>query len=62
MVCGDDLCYDIEIMLEEVVKGCKKDICILILVECDICYGIGVEKDFKVEICLYCYGFGWICC
>ncbi len=57
---GDDLRYDIEITLEEAVKGCKKDIRISTLAECDTCHGSGAEKGSKVETCLHCHGSGRI--
>lgn len=60
VVRGDDLRYDIEITLEEAVKGCKKDIHITTLVECDTCHGSGAEKDSKVETCPHCHGSGRI--
>jgi molecular chaperone DnaJ len=55
---GDDLRYDIEITLEEAVKGCKKDIRLSTLAECDTCHGSGAEKDSKVETCPHCHGSG----
>lgn len=44
MVCGVDLCYNMEFIFEEVVCGVIKEICILILEECDVCYGSGVKS------------------
>lgn len=60
VVRGDDLRYDIEITLEEAVKGCKKDIRIQTLAECDTCHGSGAEKGSKVETCPHCHGSGRI--
>ncbi len=60
VVRGDDLRYDIEISLEEAVKGCKKDIRISTLAECDTCHGSGAEKGSKVETCSHCHGSGRI--
>ena len=60
VVRGDDLRYDIEITLEEAVKGCKKDIRLSTLAECDTCHGSGAEKDSKVETCPHCHGSGRI--
>ncbi|EFL79298.1 chaperone protein DnaJ [Actinobacillus pleuropneumoniae] len=60
VVRGDDLRYDIEISLEEAVKGCKKDIRISTLAECDSCHGSGAEKGSKVETCSHCHGSGRI--
>lgn len=47
VVRGDDLRYDIEITLEEAVKGCKKDIRIQTLAECDTCHGTGRKQGAK---------------
>ncbi|SQE29949.1 Heat shock protein J [Mannheimia haemolytica] len=58
VVRGDDLRYDIEITLEEAVKGCKKDIRIQTLAECDTCHGTGAEAGSKVETCSHCHGSG----
>nr|O52065.1 RecName: Full=Chaperone protein DnaJ [Mannheimia haemolytica]AAB94555.1 DnaJ [Mannheimia haemolytica] len=60
VVRGDDLRYDIEITLEEAVKGCKKDIRIHTLAECDTCHGTGAEAGSKVETCSHCHGSGRI--
>lgn len=60
VVRGDDLRYDIEISLEEAVKGCKKDIRISTLAECGTCHGSGAEKGSKVETCPHCHGSGRI--
>lgn len=45
-------------MFEEVVCGKSVDICVLILVECEVCDGFGVKKGFLFKICLICYGNG----
>lgn len=58
VVRGEDLRYDLEITLEEAVKGVTKDIKIDTLAECDHCHGSGAEKDSKVETCSSCHGSG----
>jgi len=58
VVRGDDLRYDIEITLEEAVRGVTKDIQIRTLVHCDKCDGTGAEKGSKVETCSTCHGQG----
>lgn len=58
VVRGDDLRYNLEITLEEAVKGCKKDIRIQTLAECDTCHGSGAESGSKVETCYSCHGTG----
>ncbi|AAP95181.1 molecular chaperone DnaJ [[Haemophilus] ducreyi] len=60
VVRGQDLRYDIEISLEEAVKGCKKDIRLSTLAECDNCHGTGAEAGTKVENCPHCHGAGRI--
>ncbi|MDG2915077.1 molecular chaperone DnaJ [Bisgaard Taxon 10/6] len=58
VVRGDDLRYDIEISLEEAVRGVTKDIQIQTLASCDHCDGTGAEKGSKVETCPTCHGHG----
>ena len=60
VVRGDDLRYDLEITLEEAVKGTTKDIQISTLVTCESCHGSGAEADSKVETCPTCHGSGRI--
>lgn len=55
---GDDLQYNLEITLEEAVKGVKKDIRIQTLAECETCHGSGAEPGSKVETCDHCHGTG----
>ena len=58
VVRGEDLRYDIQITLEEAVKGTTKDIQINTLAQCDSCDGTGAEKGSKVETCPSCHGSG----
>ena len=58
VVRGEDLRYDIQITLEEAVKGTTKDIQINTLAHCDSCDGTGAEKSSKVETCPSCHGSG----
>ncbi|MDO4698510.1 MAG: molecular chaperone DnaJ [Pasteurellaceae bacterium] len=60
VVRGDDLQYNLEITLEEAVRGVKKDIRIQTLAECDTCHGSGAEAGSKVETCPHCHGSGRI--
>ncbi|HHF0148920.1 TPA: molecular chaperone DnaJ [Haemophilus influenzae] len=60
VVRGEDLRYDLEISLEEAVKGTTKDIQINTLTHCDSCGGSGAEKGSKVETCPHCHGSGRI--
>ena len=58
VVRGEDLRYDLEISLEEAVKGTTKDIQINTLAECDHCHGSGAEPGSMVETCPTCHGAG----
>lgn len=58
VVRGEDLRYDLEISLEEAVKGTTKDIQINTLAECDHCHGSGAEPGSMVETCPACHGAG----
>ena len=58
VVRGDDLRYDLEISLEEAVKGTTKEINIRTLAQCDTCHGSGAEAGSKVETCPHCHGAG----
>ena len=58
VVRGEDLRYDIEITLEEAVKGATKDIKINTLTHCEVCEGSGAEKGSKIETCPTCHGAG----
>ena len=60
VVRGEDLRYDLEITLEEAVKGTTKDVQIGALAHCDSCGGSGAEKGSKVETCPHCHGSGRI--
>ncbi len=55
---GEDLRYDIEITLEEAVRGVTKEISLNTLAQCDHCHGSGAEKGSKVETCPSCHGHG----
>lgn len=55
---GEDLRYDLEITLEEAVKGVKKEIHISTLTHCESCHGTGAEAGSKVEACPTCHGSG----
>ena len=57
---GSDLKYDIELTLEEAVKGCTKDISISILSECEKCNGSGAEKGSSATTCPTCHGQGQV--
>lgn len=57
---GSDLCYNMEILLEEAVKGTKKEINIPMLKKCKICYGSGAKIGTKPRSCFTCQGKGQV--
>lgn len=57
---GADLCYNMEILLEEAVKGTKKEIRIPTLQKCKTCYGSGANTGTKPRSCNICHGKGQI--
>jgi molecular chaperone DnaJ len=57
---GADLRYDLEITLEEAIKGCDKEINIRKLSMCDDCRGSGAAEGSKTVNCSTCQGTGHI--
>jgi molecular chaperone DnaJ len=57
---GSDLCYNMEILLEEAVKGTKKEIRIPTLQKCKTCYGSGANTGTKPYSCNTCHGKGQV--
>ncbi|CAA6676447.1 MULTISPECIES: molecular chaperone DnaJ [unclassified Lentimonas] len=57
---GSDLRYDLEITLEEAVKGCEKEIRYRRPVECKKCHGEGAEPGSKKVTCSTCGGAGQV--
>lgn len=55
---GDHLRYDLEITLEEAVKGTQKEISITRLESCDACNGSGAAQGSKKTQCSTCRGAG----
>lgn len=55
---GSDLRYDLEITLEEAVKGCEKEIRYKRPVSCSRCNGEGVEPGSQKTTCSTCGGSG----
>ena len=55
---GSDLRYDLEITLEEAVKGCEKEIRYKRPVECKRCGGSGAEPGSGKTTCSTCGGSG----
>jgi len=57
---GADLCYDMEIKLEEAAFGVEKEIEIAKLDTCDKCQGSGAETGSRTINCLTCGGRGQV--
>ncbi|WP_343126636.1 molecular chaperone DnaJ [Buchnera aphidicola] len=57
---GSDLQYNLDLTLEEAVKGIYKEIYIPTLTKCNSCYGTGASNGTKPIICSNCHGNGQI--
>ena len=55
---GADLRYNMELTLEEAVRGVTKEIRIPTLEECDVCHGSGAKAGSKPQTCPTCHGAG----
>ncbi|MCG9552872.1 molecular chaperone DnaJ [Vibrio sp. Isolate32] len=57
---GSDLRYNMELSLEEAVRGVSKEIEVPTLVECDTCDGSGAKKGSSAQTCGTCHGHGQV--
>ncbi|MGO1246641.1 MAG: molecular chaperone DnaJ [Oceanisphaera sp.] len=57
---GSDLRYNMELTLEEAVRGVTKEIKVPTLVGCDTCDSSGAKKGSKAETCSTCHGQGQV--
>lgn len=57
---GSDLRYDLELTLEEAVRGIVREICIPTLVMCTQCNGTGARSKSSIVVCMTCHGHGQI--
>lgn len=57
---GADLRYNLELTLEEAVRGKTVEIKIPTLVECDLCGGTGAKKGTSPKTCPTCHGSGQV--
>ncbi|MEN4768801.1 molecular chaperone DnaJ [Duffyella gerundensis] len=57
---GADLRYNMELTLEEAVRGVTKEIRIPTLEECDICHGSGAKAGTQPQTCPTCHGAGQV--
>ncbi|CAO95752.1 molecular chaperone DnaJ [Erwinia tasmaniensis] len=57
---GADLRYNMELTLEEAVRGVSKEIRIPTLEECGVCHGSGAKAGTKPQTCSTCHGAGQV--
>ncbi|MCC5452432.1 molecular chaperone DnaJ [Rheinheimera sp. UJ51] len=57
---GSDLRYNLELTLEEAVKGKSVDIKVPTMVGCDSCDGSGAKKGTSAKSCPTCHGAGQV--
>lgn len=57
---GADLRYNMELTLEEAVRGCSKEVDVPTLVQCDTCDGSGAKKGSSAQTCGTCHGHGQV--
>ncbi|AZG72461.1 molecular chaperone DnaJ [Shewanella livingstonensis] len=57
---GSDLRYNLELSLEEAVRGLTKELRIPTLAACDLCDGSGAKKGTSASTCGTCHGQGQV--
>lgn len=57
---GSDLRYNMELSLEEAVRGVVKEICMPVLSKCEQCHGSGARSSTSIVTCMTCHGQGQI--
>ncbi|WP_261458547.1 molecular chaperone DnaJ [Serratia fonticola] len=57
---GSDLRYNMDLTLEEAVRGVTKEIRIPTLEECDVCHGNGAKPGSSPATCPTCHGQGQV--
>src|SRR5471030_1932257 len=57
---GSDLRYNMDLTLEEAVRGVTKEIRIPTLAECDVCHGSGAKAGSSPVTCSTCHGAGQV--
>ncbi len=55
---GSDVSYDMELDLEDAVKGISRKIKVSIMQKCSVCYGSGARSGTKRKLCSTCNGSG----
>ncbi len=54
---GSDLRYNMELTLEEAVRGVSKEIKIPTQVHCEVCNGSGAHTGSSAQTCPTCHGY-----
>ncbi len=57
---GADLRYNLEMTLEEAVRGKEVEIRVPTLVECEVCHGSGAKPGTQPKVCPTCKGSGQV--
>lgn len=57
---GADLCYNLEITLEDAARGCEKEIRFPTHENCDHCDGTGARPGTQIKTCTTCGGHGQV--
>ncbi|MDD9338627.1 MAG: molecular chaperone DnaJ [Providencia heimbachae] len=57
---GSDLQYNMDLTLEEAVRGVTKEIRIPTLETCDVCHGNGAKPGTSADTCSTCHGMGQV--
>jgi len=57
---GKDIEVEMEISLEDILKGREKEIVLEKYISCLRCQGIGAEPGTRVKECFSCRGTGWV--
>ncbi|MDP5290820.1 molecular chaperone DnaJ [Oceanimonas sp. CHS3-5] len=57
---GSDLRYNMELTLEEAVRGVTKEIKVPTLTGCDVCDGSGAKPGTQAKTCPTCHGHGQV--
>jgi len=57
---GSNIKIDIELALDETLKGTEKDIVLIKQISCSRCQGIGAEPGTKIIECFSCRGIGHV--
>lgn len=57
---GKDIEIEMEIPLEDIIRGGEKEIALQKFISCSRCQGIGAEPGTNIKECFSCRGTGWV--